>query len=87
MTRTLERNVVVFLLSLDLKGVAVSNGSACTSGSMEPSHVLLAMGRDERTAAASIRFSLGRGNSEADIDYALNALGEVLERNQKVLVR
>lgn len=76
----------VLLLGLDLKGVAVSNGSACTSGSMEASHVLLAMGRDHRTALASVRFSFGRGNTESDVDYALDALKEVVERNQKVLV-
>lgn len=75
----------VLLLSLDLKGVAVSNGSACTSGSLEPSHVLLAMGRDERTASASLRFSLGRGNTESDIEYAVHALAEVVERNKRIV--
>ncbi|NUN71341.1 MAG: cysteine desulfurase [Bacteroidetes bacterium] len=48
------------LLNMDLKGVAVSSGSACTSGSIQPSHVLLAMGRDTRTTAATVRFSFGK---------------------------
>jgi cysteine desulfurase len=84
-SRKVEVDGEVLLLSLDLKGVAVSNGSACTSGSLEPSHVLLAMGRDERTASASLRFSLGRGNTESDIDYAVQALAEVVERNKRVV--
>jgi cysteine desulfurase len=77
----------VLLLGLDLKGVAVSNGSACTSGSLEPSHVLLAMGRDARTASATLRFSLGRSNTESDIEDAVNALAEVVERNVRVMAR
>jgi cysteine desulfurase len=86
-SRRVEIDGEVLLLSLDLKGVAVSNGSACTSGSFEPSHVLLAMGRDERTASASLRFSLGRGNTEADIEYAVHALAEVVERNRRVIAQ
>ncbi len=66
------------LFNLDLEGVAVTSGSACTSGSTDPSHVLLAMGRNERTARASLRFSLGRGTTEDDIDYAVDALGRVI---------
>jgi cysteine desulfurase len=85
-SRKAELDGEVLLLSLDLKGVAVSNGSACTSGSFEPSHVLLAMGRDQTTASASLRFSLGRGNTESDVDFAVNALAEVIERNKKVVV-
>jgi cysteine desulfurase len=77
----------VLLLGLDLKGVAVSNGSACTSGSLEPSHVLLAMGRDARTASATLRFSLGRSNTESDIEDAVNALAEVVERNVRAMSR
>jgi cysteine desulfurase len=77
----------VLLLGLDLKGIAVSNGSACTSGSLEPSHVLLAMGRDTRTASASLRFSLGRSNTESDVEDAVNALAEVVDRNVRVLAR
>ena len=86
-SRRAEIDGEVLLLSLDLKGVAVSNGSACTSGSLEPSHVLLAMGRDERTAGASLRFSLGRGSTESDIEYAVTALGEVVDRHRSVMSR
>ena len=85
-SRKAELDGEVLLLSLDLKGVAVSNGSACTSGSFEPSHVLLAMGRDAGTAGASLRFSLGRGNTESDVDFAVSALAEVVDRNKRVIV-
>jgi cysteine desulfurase len=71
------------IMGMDLHGVAVTSGSACTSGSLQPSHVLLAMGRDEQTARATIRFSLGRGTSEDDIDYAVDALKEVVEKARK----
>jgi cysteine desulfurase len=68
------------LLGLDFKGVAVSTGSACTSGSLEPSHVLQAMGIPPATAQGSLRFSLGRANTEADIDYVIEVLPEIVER-------
>ena len=58
------------LLSLDLEGVHASAGSACTSGALTPSHVLLAMGVPRDTAAATVRFSLGRTTTEADVDQA-----------------
>ncbi|MHB1050471.1 MAG: cysteine desulfurase family protein [Bacteroidota bacterium] len=58
------------LLNMDLKGIAVSSGSACTSGSVQPSHVLLAMGRDVRTTQATIRFSIGRGTTDKEIERA-----------------
>ena len=63
---------------MDLRGIAVTSGSACTSGSLQPSHVLLALGRDEATARASLRFSFGQGNTEADLDTAIAALGDVV---------
>lgn len=66
------------ILSLDLKGIAVSSGSACTSGSLEPSHVLSAMGIPPTTAQGSIRFSLGRENTEEEIDYTIEVLVEVI---------
>lgn len=73
------------IMGLDLHGIAVTSGSACTSGSLQPSHVLLAMGRDERTARATVRFSLGRGTSEEDISYTIDALKEVVAKaEQKV---
>jgi cysteine desulfurase len=71
------------IMGLDLHGVAVTSGSACTSGSLQPSHVLLAMGRDERTARATIRFSFGRSTTEEDIDYTVEALKEVVRQAAK----
>jgi cysteine desulfurase len=68
------------LLSLDLKGVAASSGSACTSGSVEPSHVLRAMGVKPELAQSSIRFSLGRGNTINEVEYTANVLVEIVER-------
>ena len=62
------------LLSLDLDGVAVSSGSACHTGSIEPSHVLLAAGFSRRQAKGTIRLVLGRGTDEADVDYAAERL-------------
>lgn len=68
------------LLSLDLKGIAASSGSACTSGSLEPSHVLMAMGLSPATAHGSLRLTLGRENTEEDIDYVLRELPPIVER-------
>jgi cysteine desulfurase len=68
------------LLSLDMEGVAASSGSACTSGSLDPSHVLLAMGLDHEHAHGSVRFSLGRGNTESDVDHVLAVLPGIVER-------
>lgn len=66
------------LFSLDLAGIAVSSGSACSSGSLEPSHVLLAMGLPEGLAHGSIRFSFGKDNTPAQIDYAVDKLKEIV---------
>ena len=68
------------LLSLDMKGVAGSSGSACTSGSLDPSHVLLAIGLVHEIAHGSLRLSLGDLNSEEDIDYVLEILPEIVQR-------
>ncbi|KAB2951273.1 cysteine desulfurase NifS [Heliorestis acidaminivorans] len=68
------------LLMLDMKGIAASSGSACTSGSLDPSHVLLAMGLSHEIAHGSLRLTLGRGNSEEDVDYILNTIPEIVER-------
>jgi cysteine desulfurase len=68
------------LFGLDLEGVAVSSGSACAVGSLEVSHVLLAMGRSPELAEAAVRFSFGAQNTEADVDYAVDALAKVLDR-------
>jgi cysteine desulfurase len=72
------------LLSLDLQGIAASSGSACSSGSLDPSHVLSAVGLDHQTAHGSIRFSLGRGNSEEDIDYILEKLPPIIEKLRQI---
>lgn len=66
------------LFSLDLKNIAVSSGSACSSGSLEPSHVLLAMGLPEGLAHGSIRFSFGKDNTPEEADYAVDALKEIV---------
>jgi len=72
------------LLNLDLKGIAVSTGSACSSGSLEPSHVLTAMGVSVELVQNSVRFSLGRGNTEEEIDRAIEAVIEAVTRLRKI---
>ncbi len=67
------------LLALDLRGVAASSGSACTSGTLEPSHVLEAIGLPPEIAAGTVRFSMGRATTEEDLDYVVEALSEILE--------
>jgi len=69
----------MFLIMLDLKGIAVSSGSACTSGAIKPSRVLLEMGRDERTALSSLRISFGRDNTLDEVDYFISALKEIVK--------
>jgi cysteine desulfurase len=68
------------LIALDLEGVAVSTGSACSSGTLEPSHVLKAMGLPTHRAQNSIRFSLGAGNTEAQIDHVIDILPRIVEK-------
>jgi cysteine desulfurase len=68
------------LLSLDMQGVAASAGSACTTGNSEPSHVLLACGLTEQDARASLRLTVGRGNSMAEIEQAVDVLQSTVER-------
>ena len=68
------------VIALDLKGVAVSTGAACSSGAIEPSHVLIAMGLRPDQARASIRFSLGKQTVAEDIDYALALVSETVAR-------
>lgn len=72
------------LIGLDIAGIAVSSGSACSSGSSEPSHVLLAMGIDPLRCQSAIRISLGAGNSESDIDYALETIPRVVGRLREI---
>jgi cysteine desulfurase len=68
----------MLVVNMDLRGVAVTSGSACTSGSMQPSHVLLAMGRDPATARATIRFSFGKSNAEEDVQKVVGHLEAVI---------
>lgn len=88
-TKRLPKNVDVsvkfiegesMLLNLDMEGIAVSTGSACSSSTLEPSHVLLAIGKPPEEAHGSIRFTLGRLNTEADVDYVLDVFPKIVEK-------
>src|SRR5208282_3590973 len=68
------------VIALDLKGLAVSTGAACSSGAIEPSHVLIAMGLRPERAKASIRFSLGKQNTAEDLEFALNLIPQTVAR-------
>ena len=68
------------LLLLDDKGICASSGSACTSGSLDPSHVLLAIGRPHEVAHGSLRLSIGEDTTEEEIDYMIGAVSEVVDR-------
>ncbi|WP_297631868.1 cysteine desulfurase NifS [uncultured Clostridium sp.] len=68
------------LLSLDFEGVCASSGSACTSGSLDPSHVLLAIGLPHEKAHGSLRLTLGDGTTEEDVDYVIQTLPPIIER-------
>ena len=72
------------LFSLDLAGIAVSSGSACSSGSLEPSHVLLALGVPEELAHGSIRFTFGKENTVEEVDYTVDKLKEIVDRLRKM---
>jgi cysteine desulfurase len=74
------------LIALDLAGIEVSTGSACSSGTLEPSHVLRAMGLPSHRTQNSIRFSLGAGNTEAQVDALLAKLPTVVGK-LRTLVR
>ena len=88
-TRRLPNNVNVsvdfvegesMLLNLDLEGICASTGSACSSASLEPSHVLLALGLSAEQAHGSLRFTLGRENTEADVEWVLEVLPGIVAR-------
>ncbi len=94
-TRRLPHNVNVsvkyvegesILLNLDLMGIGASSGSACTSGSLEPSHVLLAMGLSHEVAHGSLRMTLGRMSNEEDIDYVIETLPPIVKRLREMSV-
>jgi cysteine desulfurase len=68
------------LISLDLQGVAVSTGSACSSGTLEPSPVIRALGRNDELARGAIRFSFGKDNSDEDVEYVLEVLSRAVTK-------
>jgi cysteine desulfurase len=72
------------VIALDLKGLAVSSGAACSSGAIEPSHVLLAMGLPHQRARASIRVSLGKQTTQDDIDFAIQVIPETVARLREI---
>jgi cysteine desulfurase len=72
------------VISLDLKGFAISSGAACSSGAVEPSHVLLAVGLSRERARASLRFSLGRSNTEDQVDALIDAVAESAAQLRKL---
>jgi cysteine desulfurase len=72
------------LIGMDMEGIAVSTGSACSAGELEPSHVLTAIGIDPRTATSSLRFSLGWESSEEGVDHILSVLPGIVERLRSV---
>jgi cysteine desulfurase len=72
------------LLRLDMNGIAVSSGSACSSGSDDPSHVLLAMGIPHRLSQSAIRISLGRETTEEDVDYAISVIPGVVKELREI---
>jgi cysteine desulfurase len=72
------------LMHLDLAGVAASSGSACTTGAVEPSHVLVAMGVPRELALGAIRFSLGRESTAADVDRVVEVMPSVVTKVRKL---
>ncbi|MBS1809294.1 MAG: cysteine desulfurase NifS [Acidobacteria bacterium] len=72
------------MISLDLKGIAVSTGSACASGSIEPSHVLTAIGLNHETGRGTLRFSLGKETTKEEIDFVLETLPAVVEKLRRI---
>lgn len=72
------------LMDLDDEGICASTGSACASGSLDPSHVLLAIGCKHEVAHGSLRLTLGAGNTEEDVDYALEVIPEIVKRRREM---
>lgn len=75
---------ITLLAGLDLEGVCASSGSACSAGSLEPSHVILALGLEDQLANALVRFSLGRDSSSAEVASVGDGLGRVVKRAQRI---
>ena len=75
------------VIALDLRGVACATGAACSSGAVEPSHVLTAIGLTPEQGRSSVRFSLGRGTVEAEIDFAVNAVRAAVEKLREISPR
>jgi cysteine desulfurase len=74
---------ISLLAGLDLEGICASSGSACSAGSLEPSHVMVAIGVERDSANALVRFSLGRNSTEEEVDYVIKVLPEVIRRAQQ----
>jgi cysteine desulfurase len=74
---------ISLLAGLDLEGICASSGSACSAGSLEPSHVVAALGFEKSLANALVRFSLGRENTAEEVDYAISVLPEIIHRAQR----
>ena len=72
------------LLNLDMQGVCASSGSACTSGSLNPSHVLLAIGVEQELAKNSLRISMGKYNTKEEVDYLVDNLKQIIDKMRKV---
>lgn len=72
------------VLSLDMEGISASSGSACTSKTLEPSHVLIALGLAHEEAHGSLLLSLGRGNTDQDVDHLLSVLPGIVQRLRKM---
>ncbi|MBI4437102.1 MAG: cysteine desulfurase NifS [Candidatus Omnitrophica bacterium] len=74
-------------INLDLKGICVSTGSACTAGSLEPSHVLVAMGVPQEYARGTVRFSLGHENTQEEMDYCLTEIPKIVKRLREMVTK
>lgn len=72
------------MINLDLQGVAVSTGSACSSGSLEPSPVIRALGKTDELARGAIRFSFGKDNTPEDVEYVLEVLPRAIENLRRL---
>ena len=72
------------LLNLDLKGICASSGSACASGSLNPSHVLMAIGVPSQLAQSSLRVTIGKYNTQEEVDYLLDNLEKIIKRIRNI---